>query len=350
MKRGLLIVAFLLLLPFVMADEIFTVSFHSLGGNQSMSLDLVKLLKNTGPFKYSPVENVIVKIENGIVTIMPKDSAWTGIEDITFAPIGVDIKLETNETRELKQARAARRNITVSKYDLDTAFGEFIGQSFYVIARNLTGEPINISGFITKDTVSLEVNNEVSLNITNSKNRRSLAPRFIIDVHDRNANLSLAEYEDPSSLPFYMIVALFVFALVVITAYFYTGYAQDMFIEFLAETKTVDTKSAAVSAKRQYLAKLLSLRSRLAKEDPKSIAKEAMDLVNEFFSQYLRISFPSKDRVIDRLVHKGADKSMQSAVSALYDDYGSMMYGKRVITKGNASAFISKAISTVRQV
>lgn len=350
MKRGLLIVAFLLLFPLVLADEVFTVSFHSLGGNQSMSLDLVKLLKNTGPFKYSPVENVIIKIENGIVTILPKDPAWAGIEDIIFAPVGVEIKPETNETRALNMARAARRNITVSKYDLDTAFGESIGQSFYVLARNLTREPINITGFITKDTVSLEMNNEVSLNITNAKNRRSLAPEFIIDVHDRNANLSLAEYEEPSSLPFYIIVSLFMFALVVIVAYFYTGYAQDMFTEFIAETKDVDAKSVSASMKRQYLAKLLSLKSRLAKEDPKSIVKDAMDLVNEFFSQFLRISFPGKERIIDKLIRKGAGKSVQKAISALYDDYGGMMYGKGSMTKSNASAFISQAIDAVRQV
>ncbi len=350
MKRGLLIVAFLLLLPFVSAAGTFTVSFHAIGGNESISLDLVKLLDNPGPFKHGPVKNVVISIEAGIATISPKDPAWVGIEDIIFAPFDVEIRPETEEEREVKLARTARRNITVSKYDLDTALGEFIHQSFYVIARNLTGEPINITGFITEDAVSIEVNNEVSLNMTFGKNMKSLAPEFMIDVHDRSANISLGTYEEPSSLPFYIIVALFVVALVVIFAYFYTGYAQDMLSEFLAETKTVETKSVSVSVKRHYLAKLSSLKLRLDKEDSRYVVKEAMGLVNEFFSQYLRVAFPGKDKVLGKLVRRGASKAAQNAVLALYEDYGGMMYGKGDIAKGNASAFISKANGVLRQV
>ena len=350
MKKGLFLLALLFAVSLVSAAGTFTVSFHAIGGNESISLDLVKLMDNPGPFKHGPVKNVVVSIEGGIATISPKDPAWVGIEDIIFAPFDVDIRPETEEERGTKLARAARRNITVSKYDLDTALGEFIHQSFYIIARNLTGEPINITGFITEDAVSIEVNNEVSLNMTFGKNMKSLAPEFIIDVHDRGANISLAAYEEPSSLPFYIIMALFVVALVVIFAYFYTGYAQDMFSEFLAETKTVETRSVSVSVKRHYLAKLSSLKLRLDREDSRSVVKEAMGLVNEFFSQYLRVAFPGKDKVIGKLVRGGASKSAQNAVLTLYDDYSGMMYGKGDIAKGNASAFISKANSVIRQV
>lgn len=61
---------------------------------------------------------------------------------------------------------SANNKITVSKEELDTALGDMIDNSFFIIAGNLTKEPVNISGFLANDSLNLEINNEVSLNIS----------------------------------------------------------------------------------------------------------------------------------------------------------------------------------------
>lgn len=345
MKRWLILVVLLFFIPVVAAaSNQFAVSFHGIGGNQSISLDLVKYLNNPGPFKYSPVKNVNIVIENGIATITPKDFSWAGIEDIVFAPVGVEII--PPETEEQHEARVARRNITVSKEELDTSLGSMIDDSFYVIAGNLSGEQINISGFLSEKEISLEINDEVSLNISLLNERKSLNPEFIIDIHDRSKSLSLPDYREPSNFLFYVIVFLVVAAFVVVSAYFYTGYAQQIFRVVSVQEKRQSKSNVKAGIKRSYLSKVKSLQSRVGSDKPKVVLKDAMALLNEFFSVYFRISSPSKDKVIEKMSKKGVDTGK---VESVYGNYASMAYGKVDISKGKVSSFISDVEAIIRQ-
>ncbi len=353
MKKWLFLLTFLVLMPIVFAeDNNLIVSFHASGGNESVSINLVEMLKNPGPFKYSDVVNVKIVIENGIAKITPKDPKWVGIEDIIFAPIGAEIKppAETEAQHQLRAARAARKNITISKDQMDTAMGEFIHQSFFLVTRNLTAQPINITGFVSKNSVNLEINGEVNLSIIMGADRKSASPKFVVDMYEKSANLTLAPYEDPSNWQVYLVFELFIAAIIVVFAYFYTGYAQDLWVEFMAETKTVETKSVSVSIKRGYSAKLFSIKSRIPKEDAKSLSKNTMDLMNSFFSEYVRVTFPGKDRVVDKLIRNGANKAVQNAVSDLYESYNEMMYSGKEPSKAAVSSFISKAGAIIRAV
>lgn len=382
MKRVMILVSILLLLPLVSAegdsgvlgnmtisadlakyveqletskyvavgDDTFTMSFHSLGTNQTISIDLFQYLDHPGPFKFSPVENVNIVIENGVVTIWPKDPNWVGIEDIVFAPLGVEIKkvILTPEEIEYELARAERRNITVSKYELDTSLGPMIDESFYTIAAGLTDEPVVISGFLAKDEVSLEINDEVSLNISMRGDSASLNPEFSIDVHSSEEGLSLPYYEETTNWLFFLLIGLFVFSVIVVFAYIYSGYAQQVLGALVVHEKKIERSAVSAVLKSDALAGLSALRSELSKDNAKSVLKRSMGAVSSFFSDSLHISFVSKRKIVKKLVKKG-NKALSSQVSSLYVDYDAMMYGKVEVTKARVSAFVSKAYGIVRK-
>lgn len=329
---------------------VFTMSFHSLGTNQTISIDLFKYIDHQGPFKFSPVENVDIVIENGIATIWPKDPNWVGIEDIVFAPLGVELRkvpLTPGEV-EYELARAVRRSITVSREELDSSLGPMIDETFHTLAAELTGKPIEIAGFLAEDEVSLEINDEVSLNISMRADSASFNPEFSIDVHDKKGGLSLPYYEEPVNWLFFLLVCLFVASVIVVFAFFYTGYAQDVFGAIVYQKKRYGREDVSASLRGNALARLSAFRNGLSADNARSVLKKAMGSVDSFFSDCLHISFVSRDKVVRKLSKKKDDKALGSQVASLYDDYAAMMYGKTEITKARVSAFISKAAGIVR--
>lgn len=348
MKRGLLLLVLLFVVPFSLAVDSFMVSFHSLGTNESITIDLVKYLNNPGPFKHSQVENVNIIIDNGKAIIMPKDPKWVGIEDIIFAPIGVEIQVpETPEEKEERLARQGRRNVTISKEDLDSSLGPLVSESFFSFTSNMSGEPINITGFLSKDSISLDINDEVSFNISLAEARKTYGPGYVIDVHTRKKDLYLPSYEIPSEIAFYALFALFLASLVILVAYFYTGYAQGVFKAMVVQERRVTKKESLTILKRSAEAKLLSIKKRNLQS--KAVLKEAMAVVNEFFSGYLHVSYVSKDRVLSRLSKAKAPSSLIKAVASLYEDYYEMMYGKEEPSKQQISDFMLKTSDLIRK-
>ncbi len=352
MKKWMILFLCMLSFPLVFAmDNTFSISFHGIGGNQSISINLADYMAGGGPYKYAPVENLNIVIENGIATISPKDPEWRGIEDVIFAPIGVEIKAPTGKPGAFLNATGTRvrRNLTVSKWQLDTAMGDAVSKSFFIITGNLTNEPLNISGFLSKNSVRLDINDELSLNISVNKNSRSYNPGFSIDVHNKETNLSLAQYEEPSNWLFYGLAGLILAALVIIVAYFYTGYAQDVLSAAVSkEEKPAENKSVTAEAKRRAQIRLATIRKKIDLS-PEGALKEAMGVVNGFFSSYLHMTFVSKDKIVDKLAKKGKGGALQESVASLYDDYAGLAYGKKGISKSGVSAFISKASNVMRQ-
>ncbi len=347
MKKRLLLLFLLLAMPFVLAEDTFTISFHSIGGNASITLDLVRYLNNSGPFKYSPVENVNIAIGKGIATITPKDPAWVGIEDITFAPIDVEIKPPKKD--ESKFVIGAKRNITISDAEIDTSLGPLVEPSFYLITGNRSAEQINISGFVAKDSLSVELNNEVSLNISLGENSRSLSPKFVIDVHSKKDNLTLAEYEEPSSWPVYAVLLFILVCAVAVFGYFYTGYGQDVLGAMVPSEPAAVKKSASSANKRSAELKLSGIGAHLTSRDAKDSLKQALSIMESFLSDYLHLAFVSQSRIVSKLSKQGASASVQGRINSVYEEYSDMVYGEAVVSKAKVSAFISKVNAVIRQ-
>lgn len=167
-------------------------------------------------------------------------------------------------------------------------------------------------------------------------------------MHDKNANLSLAPYQEPSNWQFYFLVGLLIAALIVVFAYFYTGYAQDVLGAVVSDEEKVKKKSASSDLKRKIHAKLSALKEHAA-TNPQDALKEAMGIVDGFFSSYLHIAFVTKEKVLDKLARRGKNDGLQNLVSSLYDDYANMVYGNKGLSKASVSAFISKAGGIIHQ-
>ncbi len=345
MKKVLLVLLFLLLSSSVFALDTFPVSFHSSGFNESISLDLVRYLKHPGPFKHTPVENVRVVIEEGIATISPIDPDWMGIEDIVFAPIGVE--LEAPELKNETQKLLERRNVTVSREEIDAALGPLIDQSFFVLAGGLSGEQINISGFLGDDSLELDINDELSLNISSAEDSRSLSPSFMVDIHDQSKDLSLAEYSEPYNWLFLFVVLFLVFSCIVVFAYFYTGYAQGIFSSIVTQESKHERQVVLHSFKRKALQELLAVKGKLPKGNAKQELKAAKAVLDEFFRSCLHTADVSRGEILERLEKRGVGRSLRNEVGDLYDDYAAMQYGKKKISRQSVSSFVAKAHSVM---
>ncbi|MFH0752197.1 MAG: hypothetical protein V1914_01215 [archaeon] len=346
MKRVLLLLIFLLILPVASALDTFPVSFHSSGLNESISLDIAKYLKHSGPFKHTPVEHVNIFFDGGIAIITSKDPAWQGIEDIIFAPIGVELRVPEPVNRTERVSKW--RNITISKTEIDSALGSEIDRSFYVLAGDLEGEKINISGFLSDDSLSLNINDEVSLNLSLNGDK-GLSPEFLIDVHDLRSDLTLADYSEPFNWLFLIIVVFLIFSCVVTAAYIYTGYAQNVFRVMVDQEKKEDKKVMSSAFKRKAKQNLLGVKSGLSEGNSKDVLKKAEGILDEFFSGYAGIAAKDKDELFKKLERKKVSRAIQKEIKVLYDDYASMMYGDKKISKQTVSVFVRKAHDTIRK-
>ncbi len=95
----LILLAFLFVLPFALAEDQLIVKFHAEGDGKSVTVNLAKYFPGVQTFFHSVVTNVTIKIENGIATITPIRPNWVGDEPIIFSPYGDKINW-TGKTEE----------------------------------------------------------------------------------------------------------------------------------------------------------------------------------------------------------------------------------------------------------
>lgn len=322
-----------------------SVEFHSVSGEDRVTLNLPEYFGGKSNFAASDTEHVNVEIDaNGIATLSAKDPSWRGIEEVVFA-ISLDYLTETEKPKKFAPRARDLSEIT-SKDKIALISDAFTQEQYETVVGNLNKEPVVITSQLYEDSLSVDLNREVTIDFSSDKN--SVVPKVNFDFHAKEGNITLAPYEPPSDMLFLSL--LIIGAGTILVLVFYLHYAITGPLKTaMAPKKAPAPVSKASQYKGDAASKIKNIKKRLGKESPAKLYKETVLTMNSFIAKSFKVSGANLDMAGKKLDTYGVSGGLKSDILSYLTEYREAVYKASGITRENAETLISLAESIINR-
>ena len=323
-----------------------SIEFHSVSGEDRVTLNLPEYFGGKANFVASRTEHVNVEIDsNGMATLSPKDPSWRGIEEIVFA-ISLDY-LTAKEKPKIYVPRIRNLSAITSKDKIALISDAFTQEQYEAVVRDLKKQPIVISSQLYEDALSVDLNREITINFSSDKN--NIMPKVSFDFHSKEENITLATYEQPSDILFLSLLIIGVGTILVLVFYMHYAITGPFNHALFAHKKAVVPVSKASQYKGEAASKIKNIKKRLGKESPSKLYKETLLVMNSFITKSFRVSGADIDMADKKLDTYGVSGGLKSDIISYLTEYREAVYRASEIKKENVETLISMAESIINR-
>jgi hypothetical protein len=360
MKRGLFILILLLIVPIVLAQEelVSTVEnqlsleFHAVSGNDIITLDLPRYFGKDANFVSNNPVNVEVTIDpvTHFATLKSKDPEWRGIETVVFATETKYLEDDGEKKGFILPYAPTKEKLllNVSKDQVALETDAFTQMQFETVLGNLTGEPIDIKTFITNNSLSLEINNELLFNISFENDKPKLNMMWQLRP---NQNMTVGYYSEKPDILTFTLIIFILFAFVVLILYVIYGYS-DQIKETIFAPKILrtDVRNRILKNKKEAKNKLTLIQKRVGKEKLSKLYKECNDVMNKFLAKGLGITGADSQKVRDKLNKIGIGVGAAAQITNFMVERKTKLFEGRDLTEDDLNNYISFLKSILRKI
>ncbi|MFH1065984.1 MAG: hypothetical protein V1734_05760 [Nanoarchaeota archaeon] len=323
-----------------------SIEFHSVSGEDKVVLNLPEYFGGKANFVASKTEHVNVDIDsNGIATLSPKDPTWRGIEEVVFA-ISLDYLTEEEKPKQYVPRVRELSEIT-SKDKIALISDAFTQEQYETVVGNLKKEQVVISSQLYEDSLSVDLNREVTIDFSSDKN--SVVPKVSFDFHAKEGNITLASYEQPSDMLFLSLLIIGVGTILVLVFYMHYAITGPLKPALFAPKKAPAPVSKASQYKGDAASKIKNIKKRLGKESPAKLYKETVLTMNSFITKSFKVSGADIGMAGKKLDTYGVSGGLKSDILSYLTEYREAVYKASEITKENVETLISLAESIINR-
>lgn len=338
-------------LPTTVANRL-SVEFHAVTGTDSVVIDLPRLFGKKADFVASKTVHTNVTIDpiSGIALISSLDPEWRGTEEVVFATAPEYLEAPEQKGKKRYVPRYPR-NLTIfnaTKDKIALISDAFTQAQFDTILGNLTAEPVIIVSHLTNDSMMLEINDEVTINLSMGADRTSPLPKIDLGLKAGEENLSPADYKQPKYMLYFTLAILGVILLIIGGLYFHYTFGGAI-RETLFAPKSKASPAARFSEYKKAIApRLASIRRRIGKEKAIKLYRETLLLMNKFLSRALKVSGSDPGAMDLKLSHYGLGSGTKAKISAYFTEYRDKAYTQTDITNDDVHSLLSYIESILR--
>ncbi len=319
------------------------IEFHSVTGNESVTFDLVRYFGRNYDFVVSQTEHVDVTINpDGVATLKTSNPEWRGIETVVFATDEKYLEIEAQPTKDLLPRRyrnLTKINVTADKVALVS--DAFTQEQFNTIIGKLSGEQVDIVSFISNKSLSMDINDELTINFS-TENRVNNLPGMDFTFKMPEGNLTAAQYAGRNDLLHFSLIMFGLAALIILGVYMKYSWAGP-FREVFLKPKQKTEVSKSDKYKKDLQKNLRKINSLIGKEKPDRLYKKAMSFGKLFLSKGYGIKSSNYKKKLEKAdINSGA----KSKIKVLFTKYKDKIYKGSQIKDSD----VKKLVSFIRSI
>lgn len=338
MKRGFILLAFLILIPMISAEEII-IRIHSPSDPQTINLEEYVGRSTVYFTNYSENEvSIVIDPRNKTATITPNPN-FKGVATIKISTDLTEKKEEKIQGKSLSLLPTGDyKQIEISQEELKRLMKYSVTPDLQDQLNDIPKEKIHsIYSRIEDNKLKVDINKEADFQIEFTEDK----PLIKLDLKMPKTNVTLVKSVKPESkiglydVKDYMIPILAIFMIIMLTIFF--------------KDKVKKLKERYLSKNRMMKQQVLRKLKEIETSPDKFLFERYIAIVRTFFSQYFKINYEFTYSELNEEIKKQVkDKSKQIFLLNLFSDISRISYSQDKIKQSEIKELISKTKKAIR--